>query len=592
MTPVYNYISPGSLLSGQNPLSVDLPRVGPWFTDGLVQEVRPEPMVNDPVPVEEPVPHDGQSVFADRPVADHESQFGFNNPIIFAALGAGGLYALYRVYGASKSKPSTAVVPEIKTQEDAVEIQNYPEHFAALKRLEEQMNHVVELGRVEVFKEICAQIARQMPVYESDATQLTDLIDLEKAQTNPDHAKLLRLMKQRAVIYKAFQRDVALLDALMEHWHIRQQPEFHDFLKIVENRYFTLENSGPKAVPIYGVNFMNSVLSIVGALVMLSVFNEALPYLFHDAFPSAISLVENPHEHWNAEAVAKFLKLISLFGISFDAIYGGYKGMRSRNANNILSRGWNSVLDFGGNIYGKVVDPIVRSVNQVAQPVLGKPWEVATRYMYRGTSLGAMGMVRQIGRDVTLTPNEIATAPMKAFKKDVNTIRFFGNVGDVSLGVLVGGIFDWSVGVTENVVQNIILKMPGDSLTARVGVAMQDPFGLVWHNAAPSAACNALHGNATARVTQFEENDDMHVVYSRFGLGVTKGSLLAALIATPAINGDYEGAVGIYLGAQLIIGGNSILLSKVMTDLRLPGAKRSIRQSLGDGIHHLRTRFS
>ncbi|MBF0105122.1 MAG: hypothetical protein HQM16_07315 [Deltaproteobacteria bacterium] len=502
-------------------------------------------------------------------------------------------YALYKNYQAAPNKnPPKQIEPGIPQTTDA-----YQEHFDKLSSLKSQLLKAPEEKIPGHYAEIQKTILEQVAVYEEQAQALSKQIHDFKSVSpfTPDRQSLLiSKVETRKDIFRAFQKDVTFLNDLMSLWGVRQVVDAEKVMRQIEERYFNLENNKLKLIPMYGYNFLNSMCSVMGALVMISALNAGLPALFHDTFPEVINTVAEPHAHMTTGALINFFKQMTFFGIAFDAVYAGTKGMRCRNTTAAPARAWNKVLDTAGKI-ASIPSPVFNMINGALHAALGKPWDVVTRYAYRAATLGAMGVVRQIGQDLEFSLNDIASSCVtKIFKthnphQAENTtradtmqklipkrvektfqgskqVRPFGNVGDVSIGLLVGGIFDWSVGIIENVMQNIIVKTSAGSLSSKVGAALQNPFALIWHNAAPTAACNVLHSNATARVSQFAGNDDIDVVMSRFALGVIKGSLLTALITNAAINGSSPAATAIYLTAQLFIGANSILLSKAMTN--------------------------
>jgi len=432
-----------------------------------------------------------------------------------------------------------------------------------------------------LYGEICDRVTAQAGVYERRVLSLSGEIDAIKAKdavAKGDGERLLEFVELRNAVFRSFQRDVAFLDGLMENWHVRRIAAAHANLRRTEERYFNLENNPIKAVPMYAVNFSNSVCTLMGALLMLSAFNTGLPYLLHDTFPDLIPKVADPHAHIKLDALTDFLKQITVFGLCFDAVYAGAKGMRCRNTNWIGARAWNTILDTVGLPF-RAAEPATRLISGALHSVIGRPWEVATRYAYRLTRLGALGVVRQIGRDLTVSPNGAATWLVRKVRSDAPELRPFGRVGDISAGMMIGTVFDWSVGVFENVMQNIIVGAHGATLSEKVGASLANPFALAWQNAAPTAACNLMHANATARVSQYPGNDDIQVVWSRFFLGVIKGSLLTALITTSAINNEAAAATAVILGAQVLIGGNSIAMSQFLTNqgLRAKAATLFVR---------------
>lgn len=487
-----------------------------------------------------------------------------DHPILTGVGGAVLAYALWRNY-----RPGAKT---LGTKSKTTETEKIDLHFAELARLVSRLKDADPEAVPKIYAEICQKIRRQADFYEERAAELTVQIGYERALASSDDAdpaRLTDLMVARHRIIRDFQQDVAILDGLMEHWAIRQLPQSHATLREIEERYFKLEDNPLKAIPMYGFNFSNSMSTLIGALVALSVLNLALPLLLHDVNPELFPAVANAHGHWTMDKFTGFLRQMAIFGLSLDVCYAGYKGLRCRNTNSRLARSWNSVLDGLAAPYLKVVDPVWRLINRSIHDVVGKPWEVVTRYGYRATSLGAQGIIRQIGRDICFSLNDLATGALHLIDPAAPAIRPFGYIGDVSVGLLIGGVFDWSVGVFENIMQNIIVKIPADSLSRKVGLALEDLFGLVWDNAAPTAVCNAMHSNATARVSQHPKNDDIDVVMSRYVLGVMKGSLLTALISTPAINSHAEAATAVYIGAQVFIGGNSILFSLAITNGRV-----------------------
>lgn len=488
-------------------------------------------------------------------------------------------YTNYSITGSFKSilKSSLEYMPTkmrdyvqsafLTAQEQAKEEESeFKAHFDELHILLDRIAVATSEDIPQIYEEICRNIRAQADVYEAKVRKLTDAIDALKLQmplTEEQHEQLLALIESRNKIFRAFKTDVAVLDGLMEYWHVRQMPSSDTTLREIEERYFHLENNFLKAIPMFAYNYLNTFSTVmIGTFVMLSAFNMGLPHLADASYcqeflPDVFQAVPKPHAHWSRDNLISVLGAISLFSLGFDFFYAGYKGLRSRNISSRPARAWNTILHILGFPYRAVEAGLDYAVNSPMQSLFGKPWQIGTRYLYRASSLGAMGIVRQIGRDITFRPNDLI--PLR-----IQDVGVFGKMGDVTFGHHIGGIFDWSVGVFENVMQNVIVKTPGDSLAAKVTTALQDPFGLLWHNAAPSAACNYLHGYATANVTQYTGNDDMDVVMSRLVLGVIKGSLLTALVSTAAINGDAEMAIAAYLGAQVFIGGNSIIISMFM----------------------------
>lgn len=477
-------------------------------------------------------------------------------------------YTDYSITGLfSKGKDQST--PETETAEQ--EVSEFQQHFDKIEVLLAKINNAKAEDRPAIYSEICQKILAQADVYEAKALDLTTIIDAIKANkplTDAQRSELLNFIAARNKIFSAFQTDLDTLNNLMEHWNVRQMPESHTILREIEERYFRLENNPLKAIPMFGYNYLNTFSTVmIGTLVMLSVYNEGLPLLnqlpyFQEFFPGVINEVDNPHDHWESGNLWSLFRDISLFSLCIDIFYAGYNGLRSRNTNSRLAGYWNTAYDVLGTPYRAAESGLNYVVNRPMQSLFGKPWEVVSRYAYRTSSLGWLGINRQIGRDVTVRLNDFV--PLR-----IGGVGVFGKVGDKELGLVAGSAFDYSFGLFENVMQNIIVGSKGASLGAKVAAATGDSFSLFWHNASPSATANALHSFATAKVTQHPGNDDMDIVLSRLVLGVIKGSLLTAIVASPAVGGDMATKAVFLLSANVLIGSNSIVISIAMTNDRV-----------------------
>lgn len=442
------------------------------------------------------------------------------------------------------------------------------------------------------YPEIVASISEgalaQAGVYEREVNGITEKIaDLNKngQADRADAEGLDQLIAGRNALLRAMQQDLAFMDGLMERWQVRQEPVAHRTLREVERRYFNLEGNPIKYIPMYAFNFGNSICTLMVTMAVLSVLNVSMPVL-HESFPDTFNRVADPHAHWNRDSFLNLFRQIGLFGLCFDLVYAGAKGLYARNTNAAPARYWNSFLDTLGLGY-KAAEPAVDLADKALHGLAPRAWEIVSRYLYRGSRIGAIGIVRQLGRDMRVSFNDMATGVLRFFSKDAPRIKPFGRIGETQVGLFIGGLFDWSVGIFENVIQNIIVKMPGNSVAGKVGLALKDPVGLVAKNTLPTAACNGLHSNATARVSQYSGNDDMDVVMSRFVLGVIKGGLLTAVIATPAINSKAEHTIALYLAAQVFIGGNSIMLSHLMTHTHVRERVSVLAQSARERLSQL-----
>ncbi len=420
----------------------------------------------------------------------------------------------------------------------------------------------------EMVNSISEGVLAQAGVYEEKAGGITQQIDALKKNRGDGSmgaGELDALILQRNALLRSMQGDFAAMDGLMERWHVRQQPVAHQTLSALERRYYNLEGNPLKYIPMYAFNFGNSICTLMVTMAVLSVLNTTLPHL-HDSFPDTFNRVADPHAHWNREAFLHLFRQIGLFGLSFDFFYAGAKGLYARNTNATAARYWNGFMDTLGLGY-RAVEPAVDVADNALHRVAPRMWEVISRYLYRGSRIGAIGIIRQLGRDLRMSFNDLATGIRRLFSKDARPIKPFGRIGETQVGLFIGGLFDLFVGIFENVMQNVIVKIPGNSIAGKVGLAFQDPVGLLAKNALPSAVCNVLHSNATARVSQYSGNDDMDVVASRFFLGAFyKGPLLTAAIATTAINSSSAHSVVLYLAAQVFIGGGSIMFSYLLTN--------------------------
>lgn len=575
---------------GYASLGAVLPDLGfiasnPWnLTEGPSQHTAPTAQAQA---VEAPATSACTShAHAVQPNPTGQPPFYEQHPVMTGVGGTMAAALLVRNYWPVRPKPVQKV--EKRTAEEGQVMAIMTEHAAALQALQDELYSADPQDIPQIYGQVQAQMREHIGIYEQMVSGFNDEMAHRSSEEVEDETSaresIVEMIAMRNMVLRAFQQAEAFINGLMENWHVRQIRDAHDFLREVEDRYFLLEDNWLKAIPMYGINFSNSMCTLIGTLVTLSILNMSLPYFFHDSFPDLVPLVPDPHAHMTLDAITNFFKQIGIFGLSFDAIYAGTKGMRCRNTKYRVARVWNKVLDTFGLPF-EYMDPATTRVSRAIHSVAGWPWEVTTRYVYRARTLGALGMVRQVGRDLQFSFNDMATGALRVFSSDAPEIRPLGRLGDHTVGALVGGLFDWSVGLFENVMQNVIVGTKGSSISGKVRTAWQNPFALAWQNAAPSALCNLLHANATARVSQYRGNDDIDVVISRFLLGVAKGMFLTALISTAAINGHAEEATVIYLGAQAFIGGNSIFLSLLMTNATL-------RKRASDRWSHLTHRAS